>query len=316
LNKKTPVHAGVFFLSFFNVLPQQIITTDLLQRFLQHLTIQRRLAANTVAAYRADLRSFLGFHHGSLEEVSREQIQRYFQFCHSRRISARSNARRLAALRTFFHFLVQQGAINANPLAEIDTPKIGQSLPKVLSVAEVDTLLQRPIPPTTQALRNHTMLHLLYASGLRVSELVNLPITSCNLTTCHLRILGKGNKERMVPFSTSTGILLGEYLEQVRPLLLKGKSSPMLFCSNRGKAMSRYRFWQIIRAVALQAGIAKEISPHVLRHSFATHLLAGGADLRSVQMMLGHTDIATTQIYTHVDTDRLKSIHRRFHPRG
>lgn len=297
-------------------MPQQIITTDLLQRFLQHLTIQRRLAANTVAAYGADLRSFLGFHQGNLEEVSREQIQRYFQFCHSRHISARSNARRLAALRTFFHFLVQQGAINANPLAEIDTPKIGQSLPKVLSVAEVDTLLQRPIPPTTLALRNHAMLHLLYASGLRVSELVNLPITSCNLTTCHLRILGKGNKERMVPFSTSTGILLGEYLEQVRPLLLKGKSSPMLFCSNRGKAMSRYRFWQIIRAVALQAGIAKEISPHVLRHSFATHLLAGGADLRSVQMMLGHTDISTTQIYTHVDTDRLKSIHRRFHPRG
>lgn len=298
------------------MLPPQTTAADLLQHFLQHLTIQRRLAANTVAAYGADLRSFLRFHRGSLVEMNREQIQRYFQFCHSRHISARSNARRLAALRAFFQFLVQQQVLSTNPLAAIDTPKIGHNLPKVLSVAEVDTLLQRPVAATPLALRNHVMLHLLYASGLRVSELVNLPLTSCNLTTGHLRILGKGNKERVVPFATNTGILLGEYLEQVRPVLLKGKACPLLFCSNRGKAMSRHRFWQILRETAVQAGIAKEISPHVLRHSFATHLLAGGADLRSVQMMLGHTDIATTQIYTHVDTDRLKSIHRRFHPRG
>lgn len=298
------------------ILPQPTTADELLQRFLQHLTIQRRLAPNTVAAYGADLRSFLRFHSGCLEEVSGEQIRCYFQFCHRRRISARSNARRLAALRAFFQFLMQQQAINANPLAAIDSPKIGQSLPKVLTVAEVESLLQRPIPATPQALRNHAMLHLLYASGLRVSELVNLPITSCNLTTGHLRVLGKGNKERIVPFAASTGLILSEYLEQVRPLLLKGRSSPQLFCSNRGRAMSRHRFWQIIGAVARKVGITKAISPHVLRHSFATHLLAGGADLRSVQMMLGHTDITTTQIYTHVDTDRLKTIHRRFHPRG
>lgn len=296
--------------------PQPATAFEMLQRFLQHLTIQRRLAANTVAAYGADLRSFLRFHRGSLEEVNDEQIRGYFQFCHRRRISVRSSARRLAALRAFFQFLVQQQAIDVNPLAAIDTPKIGQSLPKVLTVAEVESLLQRPVAATPQALRNHAMLHLLYASGLRVSELVNLPITSCNLTTGHLRILGKGNKERMVPFAASTGVILSEYLERVRPLLLKGRSCPQLFCSNRGLAMSRHRFWQIIREAARKAGITKAISPHVLRHSFATHLLAGGADLRSVQMMLGHSDIATTQIYTHVDTDRLKTIHRRFHPRG
>jgi integrase/recombinase XerD len=287
-----------------------------LHRFLQSLTIQRRLSPNTTAAYGADLRSFLRFHHGSLETVTREQIQNYFRFCHQQKISARSNARRLAALRAFFGFLHQQGIVEVNPLTDIDTPKIGQALPKVLSESEVNTLLQRPARPTPLALRNHAMLHLLYASGLRVSELVNLPVTSCNLASGHLRILGKGDKERIVPFSAITGAIIRDYLEQARPHLLKGKASPLLFCSNRGRAMTRNRFWQIIRQAALAAGLTKEISPHILRHSFATHLLAGGADLRSVQMMLGHADIATTQIYTHVDTDRLKSIHRRFHPRG
>jgi integrase/recombinase XerD len=165
-------------------------------------------------------------------------------------------------------------------------------------------------------LRNYAMLHLLYASGLRVSELVSLPVNGCNLASGHVRILGKGNKERVVPFSAVAGSTIRDYLDRGRPLLLKGKPSPILFCSNRGTAMTRNRFWQIIRETAQRAGISREISPHMLRHSFATHLLAGGADLRSVQMMLGHTDIATTQIYTHVDGDRLKSVHQRFHPRG
>nr|WP_275889051.1 site-specific tyrosine recombinase XerD [Desulfobulbus rhabdoformis] len=284
--------------------------------FLQYLTITRRLASNTVAAYESDLRSFLRQSPKPLTTITRQDIQNYFRFCHARNISARSNARRLAALRAFFLFLQQQGVLDGNPLTDIDTPKMGQSLPKVLSEAEVQALLKRPSKPTPLALRNHTMLHLLYGSGLRVSELVNLPMTSCNLTTGHLRILGKGDKERVVPFSALTGQIVQEYLTQVRPLLLKGKTSPLLFCSNRAKGMTRNRFWQIIREVAQRSGISKEISPHILRHSFATHLLAGGADLRSVQMMLGHTDIATTQIYTHVDGDRLKTAHRRFHPRG
>jgi integrase/recombinase XerD len=244
-------------------------------------------------------------------------VQQFFQDCHRRRISTRSNARRLAALRAFFLFLQDRGgAPIVNPLAEIDAPKIGRSLPKALSIAEVDTLLRLPGQITPLKLRNHAMLHLLYASGLRVSELVNLPVNGCNLSNGHLRILGKGNKERVIPFSSLAGEMVQAYIERARPIILKGKPSPLLFCSNRGTGMTRNRFWQIIREVALAAGISKDISPHMLRHSFATHLLAGGADLRSVQMMLGHTDISTTQIYTHIDTDRLKSTHQRFHPRG
>jgi len=160
------------------------------------------------------------------------------------------------------------------------------------------------------------MLYLLYATGMRVSELVGLPISSCNLTSLHLRVRGKGDKERIVPFGEIAGRRLQDYLELGRPTLLKKRASPALFLSNRGTPMTRARFWQIINNLAAQAGIHKRISPHMLRHSFATHLLAGGADLRAVQMMLGHADIATTQIYTKVDTSRLKSTHQRFHPRG
>ena len=279
------------------------------------------MAKNTVAAYGADLRAFFDFLgasnlHLRPEAITSEQIVGFFHHCRQQQISTRSNARRLAALRAFFRFLQDRGVLATNPLTDIDGPKIGHSLPRALSVAEVDTLLRLPELQTPLVLRNYAMLHLMYASGLRVSELVSLPVNGCNLASGHVRILGKGNKERVVPFSSVAGSMLREYLDRGRPMLLKGKPSPMLFCSNRQTAMTRNRFWQIIREIALRAGINKEISPHMLRHSFATHLLAGGADLRSVQMMLGHTDIATTQIYTHVDGDRLKSVHQRFHPRG
>lgn len=206
--------------------------------------------------------------------------------------------------------------ITANPMTEIQAPKIGISLPKALTLTEVESLLRPPALPTPLGLRNHAMLYLLYATGMRVSELVNLPMNSCNLHSCHIRILGKGNKERIVPFSPSAALIIKEYIERGRPLIWSRRPSPLLFLTNRGTAMTRHRFWQIIRAIALQAGIGKAISPHMLRHSFATHLLAGGADLRSVQMMLGHTDISTTQIYTHIDTDRLKAAHQRYHPRS
>lgn len=310
---------GAFFIATRPTPLQLAEHLEHLQQFLQHLTIQRRLAANTVAAYSADLHSFFRFIARPETEtavIDKEQVQQFFQFCRQRRISARSNARRLAALRAYFLFLQERALLAVNPLAEIDAPKIGRSLPKVLSTAEVEALLAPPTAATPMNLRNHAMLHLLYASGLRVTELVSLPVNGCNLRNGHLRILGKGDKERIVPFSAAAGAVIADYLERARPLLLKGKSSPLLFCSNRGAAMTRNRFWQIIREAARRAGVNREISPHMLRHSFATHLLAGGADLRAVQMMLGHTDIATTQIYTHVDSDRLKTIHRRFHPRG
>ena len=180
----------------------------------------------------------------------------------------------------------------------------------------MDRLLALPPQKTPFILRDYAMLYLLYATGMRVSELVKLPVNSCSLTGYHVRILGKGNKERIVPFGEIAGERVREYLEGGRPLLLKKKSSPYLFLSNRGTAMTRSRFWQIINTLAAGAGIRQRVSPHMLRHSFATHLLAGGADLRAVQMMLGHSDITTTQIYTKIDVGRLKSIHQRFHPRG
>ncbi len=179
------------------------------------------------------------------------------------------------------------------------------------------TRLLTPGPVQTQfSRRNLAMLHLLYATGLRVSELVNLTIPACNLNACFVRVRGKGDKERLVPFGQPTRIVLEDYLSTTRPKLLKGRRSPILFISNRAQAMTRIRFWQIISGIARSAGIRKKISPHMLRHSFASHLLAHGADLRSVQMMLGHSDIATTQIYTHIDEERLKDVHRKFHPRG
>ena len=294
--------------------------TDSLDLFLQYLTVQRRLSPNTVNGYGSDLRFFIDFLHtlhvNRPDQITSIQVRAFFQDCFKRNISSRSNARRLAALRAFFDFLTTQNQVTINPVAEIDPPKIGRSLPNALSIEEVDRMLVLPEKTTPLILRNYAMLHLLYATGIRVSELVNLPMNGCSISCGHVRILGKGNKERMVPFNAVAADKIQDYLQRGRPALLKNRPCPHLFVSNRGKTMTRNRFWQIIRELAIQGGIAKKVSPHTMRHSFATHLLSQGADLRSVQMMLGHADIATTQIYTHVDTSRLKSIHQRFHPRG
>jgi integrase/recombinase XerD len=248
--------------------------------------------------------------------VTSEHLRGFFRHCHDRKISARSNGRRLAALRAFFGYLVREKVAVANPAVEIDAPKTGRSLPKALNLDDVDRLLTMPPQKTPLILRDYAMLYLLYATGMRVSELVGLPVSACSLISLHLRVRGKGDKERIVPFGEVAGTRLREYLELGRPAFLKKKASPFLFLSNRGTAMTRARFWQIINDLAAHAGIRQRISPHMLRHSFATHLLAGGADLRAVQMMLGHTDITTTQIYTKVESSRLKEAHRRFHPRG
>lgn len=209
-----------------------------------------------------------------------------------------------------------QGRIDANPFATVDLPKSGRILPKALSMEDVNRLLQPPAAPTPLAIRNHTMLLLLYATGLRVSELIMLPIAGCNLESGFLKVIGKGDKERLVPFGDQTRAAVDAYINESRQRILKEKKSSYLFVTGRGKPMTRARFWQIIGETATAAGITKTISPHMIRHSFATHLLANGADLRAVQVMLGHADISTTQIYTHIDQDRLKSIHRSFHPRG
>ena len=222
----------------------------------------------------------------------------------------------MSALKSFFSFLYTQGQTPTNPFGAVTTPKSGRSLPQTLSIEQVDRLLTVPSAPLPLTQRNYTMLRLLYATGLRVSELVNLPLAACNLSSCFVRVIGKGKKERLVPFGIPARESLEVYLESSRPLILKGRRSNSLFITSRAQAMTRLRFWQIIREAARSAGISQKLSPHTLRHSFATHLLSHGADLRSVQLMLGHSDIATTQIYTHVDEKRLKSIHKKFHPRG
>lgn len=252
----------------------------------------------------------------SLQETDQEVIHSFLEQSRKKQISHRSNARRISALKTFFSFLAANGYLSDNPFSAIDLPRSGRTLPKALTVDEVTRLLVLPPVTSPLTLRNHAMLCLLYSTGLRVSELVGLPIAGCNLTSCFVRVVGKGNKERLIPFGLPAKESLDTYLRKGRSFILRGKRSNFLFITSRGKDMTRLRFWQILNAMALAAGIQKNISPHMLRHSFATHLLVHGADLRAVQMMLGHSDIATTQIYTQIDQDRLKSIHKKFHPRG
>jgi integrase/recombinase XerD len=252
----------------------------------------------------------------SLAEIDSKTLHTFLEQCKARQLSNRSNARRISTLKGFFIFLQTNNIISQNPFASIDLPRTGSQLPKALSLSEVIRLLTPPVIITPQIQRNYSMLHLLYATGLRVSELVSIPLAACNLSSCFVRVIGKGNKERLIPFGIPAQEIVEHYLRTARPLILKGRRSNTLFISNRGSAMTRLRFWQIIKAAALAAEITKPISPHMLRHSFATHLLTHGADLRSVQLMLGHSDIATTQIYTHIEQDRLKEIHKKFHPRG
>jgi len=291
-----------------------------LDLFIHYLAAERRLAKNTISAYQSDLVSFFihiaGKRIKRLEAVKALHVRSFITACHQEGISSRSNARRISSLRTFFRFLLGEKLISEDPTGIIDLPKPGRPLPKVLSVAEVSRLLDTPQASAPLDLRNQAMLHLLYASGLRVSELVNLPLAALNLTAGTVRVFGKGSKERLVPFGEAARINLEKYLQQGRQLILKKRRSESLFVTGRGRSMTRLRFWQIVQQTVFASGIRKKISPHTLRHSFATHLLENGADLRSVQMMLGHSDISTTQIYTHVDSSRLKSIHRRFHPRG
>lgn len=286
--------------------------------FLHYLAAERRLAQNTLTAYNADLQGFFVFIHKKklrLAAVTPRHLRFYFAKLHDDLVGSRSLSRKLSSLRAFFRFLVSEAIIASDPTSHLDSPKLGRSLPKVLSVIEVNQLLKNS-SSSSLGHRDQAMLHLLYATGLRVSELITLPLAALNMAAGFLRVIGKGDKERLVPFGKEAREILADYLKKSRPLLLKKRSSPLVFITTRGTGMTRARFWQIVKERGRAAGITKTISPHVLRHSFASHLLAHDADLRAVQMMLGHSDIATTQIYTHVDSDRLKAIHQKFHPRG
>jgi len=298
---------------------KQLSLIDSLDLFLHYLAAQRRLALNTISAYQADLQSFFKSLPPSLdspEQIKQSHLRLYLQQIHDRGCSSRSNARRLSAMRLFFRFLISEKLLSQDPSQGISLPKLKKTLPKSLSLLEVNRLLEAGTDQSPLNLRNTAMLHLLYATGLRVSELVKIPVAGVNMTAGYVRVIGKGSKERLVPFGDEARERIEYYLQSGRPQLLKARISDYLFVTNRGTGMTRLRFWQIIQESCLAKGITKQISPHTLRHAFATHLVENGADLRSVQMMLGHTDIATTQIYTHVDISRLKSCHRKFHPRS
>ncbi len=323
---EAPLHlSGLSTLLFIDhktidTLPLPTSFTSLLEIFLHQLASERRLSDNSLVAYEADIRLFLRFIHNknidNFCEISLDVIHQFLSASKKRKVSNRSNARRISSLNSFFTFLALHKHIPGNPFSTVDLPKSGRILPKALSIKEVNRLLAIPQQSDPLTIRNYSMLLLLYSTGLRVSELVLLPMNSCNLSAGFLRVLGKGNKERLVPFGDVAREAIESYIDHSRPAILKGRRSSSLFVTGRAQAMTRVRFWQIISQTARASGIKAPISPHMLRHSFATHLLANGADLRAVQLMLGHADIATTQIYTHVDQDRLKSIHRSFHPRG
>lgn len=293
----------------------------LAESFLLHLSTERRLSPNTMESYGADLKRFVGFLEergiGALE-FTRGHFLAYLSALREGGLSSRSVSRHVSALRGFFRFLVREGRLDASPIAGVRPPKPGRPLPKYLTVTQVTLLLEAPDRQraTPEGIRDKAMLTLMYASGLRASEVVSLRLENVDANAGFLRVLGKGSKERVVPVADAALAALKEYVETARPGFRKKRSTNALFLSRLGRPITRQTLWNRIRYWALAAGIEERISPHVLRHSFAGHLLAGGADLRAVQAMLGHADIATTQIYTHVTPERLREIHRKHHPRG
>jgi integrase/recombinase XerD len=294
-------------------------TRQAIELFLDVQWMERGLSENTLAAYRNDLNGLAAWLTGrgcGIVAARREDLLDYLseRVIHGAR--PRTTARLLSSLRRFYRYLVREGQRPDDPTLRIDTPRIGRPLPDSLSEEEVETLLGAPDIRETLGLRDRAMLELLYACGLRVSELVNLTMEQVDLTQGAVRLMGKGSKERLVPLGEEAADWLRRYIAHSRPELAAGASARQLFITRRGKAMTRQAFWYRIRHYAVKSGINKTLSPHTLRHAFATHLLNHGADLRVVQMLLGHSDLSTTQIYTHVARERLKELHARHHPRG
>jgi integrase/recombinase XerD len=289
-------------------------------QYLNYLVFEKGLSEKTIESYSSDLSRYLDFLKQKkvvkIADAETSLILKHLIALRKSGLGSRSCARHLITLRGFYRFLAQEKIIEFDPAKLIDLPKSGLKLPDVLSVSEVELLLN--IPDTNQPMgkRNAAMLELLYAAGLRVSELVNLKFLDVNLEACFVRVLGKGSKERVVPFGLFAKKKMDDYINNARPLLLKDGISQFLFVARKGHPMTRQGFWKLLKQYAMQAGIKKKITPHSFRHSFASHLLEGGADLRTVQVMLGHVDISSTQIYTHVARDHLRQIHEKYHPRG
>lgn len=295
--------------------------TGRMQLFLEYLTVELGLSANTRQAYERDLRLFcktLGFKNSdALVNVSREQITGYMTQLKEKGLAAATIARKLAAIKAFYRFMTAEGYMDANPAEVVEAGTKGIKLPRVLSEDEVVRLLNQPDITTAEGFRDRTMLEVLYATGMRVSELINLTLERVDLNMKYIIAFGKGSKERIVPLGSVAAEFLQQYLEKVRPKLThEDRNTNIVFLAFGGHELTRQRFWQIIRAYGRKASINKALTPHILRHSFATHLLDNGADLRSVQELLGHSDISTTQIYTHLTNKRLRDIYAKAHPRA
>jgi len=290
-----------------------------LDSFLNVLTVEKGLARNTLEAYSRDLNRLATFLKSrrvrTWKESQAVHLRGYLSWLKGRGLAARSIARNVVALRQFYRFLEKEELIVENPVPDFILQRSARKLPHTLGREEVQSLLNQPDPRTSLGLRDRAMIELLYGTGVRVSEIVSLQTHQMNLEGDYVTVWGKGAKVRVIPFGKWAREKVLRYLKEARPKLSRGRASPFIFLTRSGKALTRQAFWKLIRRYALAAGIEKRVTPHTMRHSFATHLLEGGADLRAVQSMLGHADISTTQIYTHVDSARLKQVHRKFHPR-
>lgn len=301
-----------------------MIMETLIGEFLNYIKVEKGLAPNTLSAYRRDLRKFVDFADKrklTLEKVGRDDIVDFLSGLYRRQLDSRTVARHLVSLRNLFRFALTEGVIAVDPTLNLESPKLRKSLPTYLRIDEVDRLLAQPDPSTPYGLRDRAILEILYSTGLRVSELVNLRVSDLEMRMGCLRCIGKGDKERLVPVGRKALAAAQQYLENGRPMLLRGlppgsAPTPYLILNRSGNRIGRVGIWRILVGYGRRAGIRVQLSPHKLRHSFATHLLERGADLRSVQLMLGHADISTTQIYTHVIEERLKQIYKAHHPRA
>lgn len=295
---------------------------DQLKDFIHFLIVEKGLAQNTIVAYERDLKSYIHYLKTAetilqLNDVQRIHIVHFLGFLKEQGKSSKTVARHVASIRAFHQFLLRDKVTDHDPSVLIETPKLERSLPKVLNLQEVERLLDTPKTTDHYGLRDKAMLEILYATGIRVSELIGLNLGDVHLTMGFVRCIGKGNKERIIPVGRTAQSALENYLKHGRPCFLpKNRQEEALFLNHHGKRLTRQGFWKILKKITKEAGIDKELTPHTLRHSFATHLLENGADLRSVQEMLGHADISTTQIYTHVTKTRLKDVYSKFHPRA
>ncbi|UCZ54691.1 site-specific tyrosine recombinase XerD [Bacillus shivajii] len=294
---------------------------DSVQDYIHYLVVEKGLSKNTTEAYKRDLNSYIQYmkqveEKTNVSQITKESVLHYLYHLKEQGRASTTTARTLSSIRSFHQFLLREGAVTTDPSVHIEMPKAEKKLPKILSPKEVEALLESPIERTSLSIRNKAMLELLYATGIRVSELCQLKLSDIHLQMGFIRCIGKGNKERIIPLGSVATKALDDYLQNSRPELTKKQRHEILFVNHRGQQMSRQGFWKIIKQLTRDAKIEKELTPHTLRHSFATHLLENGADLRAVQEMLGHADISTTQIYTHVTKARMKDVYSQYHPRA